>query len=125
MDKKEFKKFGYNFIDWVADYLENLDEYRVCPSIQPGDIKKQLPPEPPLEGEPMDSLFADFRNIILPGLTHWQHPGWFAYFPANNSPASILAELLTAGIGAQWKSWKKQSATGSGKCWVFPMEWPE
>lgn len=106
MDKNEFKKFGYDFIDWVAEYLENLDTYRVTPSIQPGDIKEQLPRRPPVEGESMESIFADFRNIILPGMTHWQHPGWFAYFPANNSPPSILAELLTAGIGAQCMIWK-------------------
>ncbi|MFW6140133.1 MAG: pyridoxal phosphate-dependent decarboxylase family protein [Acidobacteriota bacterium] len=110
MEKKEFKKFGYEFVDWVADYLENVGEYSVCPDLKPGDIKKELPKQAPDKGEPLDKIFKDFKAKIFPGMTHWQHPSWFAYFPANNSPPSVLAELLTAGMGAQCMIWKTSPA---------------
>ncbi len=110
MDGDEFRQWGYRFVDWVADYFENVGQYPVRPALQPGDIKKQLPKEAPQQGEPMDSVFADFQNIVLPGMTHWQHPSWFAYFSANNSPPSVLAELLTAGMGAQCMVWETSPA---------------
>ena len=110
MDKEEFKKYGYQFVDWVAEYLSEMEKYPVSSVLKPGDVRRKLPSEPPKKGESMDSLFRDFKDIILPGITHWQHPSWFAYFPANNSPPSILAELLTAGMGAQCMSWKTSPA---------------
>ncbi|MBE0461163.1 MAG: aminotransferase class V-fold PLP-dependent enzyme [Candidatus Aminicenantes bacterium] len=110
MEKESFKKFGYQFIDWVADYLSELEKYPVCSQVKPGQIKNQLPKNPPKEGESMEEIFMDFQRIIIPGITHWQHPSWFAYFPANNSPASILAELLTAGMGSQCMIWKTSPA---------------
>ncbi len=87
-------------MDWVADYLEEAGKYLVCSPVILGQIRNQLPPQAQEKREPMEKIFQDFQKIILPGITHWQHPSWFAYFPANNSPPSILAELLTAGIGA-------------------------
>lgn len=110
MDKKNFRRFGYEFVDWVADYFENVEKYPVRAQVKPGDIKKSLPSAPPARGEDMEKIFQDFREIIIPGITHWQHPGWFAYFPSNNSPASVLAELLTAGIGAQCMVWQTSPA---------------
>ncbi len=110
MNKDEFKKHGYKFVDWVADYMNEIETYPVCSPLKPGDVKQKIPPQPPQEGESMESLFKDFQNIILPGMTHWQHPSWFAYFPANASPPSILAELLTAGLGAQCMIWKTSPA---------------
>lgn len=110
MDKEEFKRFGYKFVDWVANYLNEAGKYPVCSPLKPGQIRNQLPPQPPLNGESMDKIFQDFEKIIIPGMTHWQHPSWFAYFPANNSPPSILAELLTAGLGAQCMIWKTSPA---------------
>ncbi len=110
MDKEEFKKTGYAFIDWVSDYLTEVGSYPVKSEVMPGQIRNRLPLEAPLEGEQMEEIFKDFQEIILPGITHWQHPNWFAYFPANNSPASILAELLTAGIGAQCMVWQTSPA---------------
>jgi len=101
MDREEFKKFGYQFVDWVVDYLEDVGKFLVCSPLKPGQMKSRLPLQPPLQAESMQDIFRDFQEIIVPGITHWQHPSWFAYFPANNSPPSILAELLTAGIGAQ------------------------
>jgi aromatic-L-amino-acid decarboxylase len=110
MDKNSFRKFGYKFVDWVADYFEGVEKYSVCSQVKPGEIKNHLPASPPLKAEPMDTIFNDFEKIITPGITHWQHPSWFAYFPANNSPASVLAELLTAGVGAQCMSWQTSPA---------------
>ena len=110
MDKETFRKYGHEIVDWIADYLENVRQYPVRSTVSPGDIKSQLPSEPPAEGEDMALIWKDFQEIILPGMTHWQHPGWFAYFPANNSPASVLGELLTAGIGAQCMSWETSPA---------------
>ena len=105
-----FRKHGHEFIDWLADYFENIERYPVKPDVQPGDIIKKLPQSPPESGEQMDGIFQDFKEIIIPGITHWQHPGWMAYFPANNSPASVLAEVLTAGLGAQCMSWQTSPA---------------
>ena len=110
MDKETFRKFGYKFVDWVADYFEGVEKYPVCSQVKPGEIKNHLPASPSLQAEPMDKIFEDFKKIISPGITHWQHPSWFAYFPANNSPPSVLAELLTAGLGAQCMSWQTSPA---------------
>ena len=121
MDKDEFKQFGYRFVDWVADYLTRIEEYPVLSQVKPGEIKSQLPAQPPIQGEPLEGVFEDFQNIILPGITHWQHPSWFAYFPANNSPPSILAELLTAGIGAQCMVW--QTSPAAAELEEVVLEW--
>ena len=121
MDKDEFKQFGYRFVDWVADYLADIEEYPVLSQVKPGEIKSQLPAQPPIQGEPLEGVFEDFQNIILPGITHWQHPSWFAYFPANNSPPSILAELLTAGIGAQCMVW--QTSPAAAELEEVVLEW--
>ena len=110
MENETFRDFGHRFVDWVADYLEGAEKYPVLAAVKPGEIKARLPVEPPTRPEPMERIFADFREIILPGITHWQHPGWFGYFPANNSPASVLAEILTAGLGSQWMVWQTSPA---------------
>jgi aromatic-L-amino-acid decarboxylase len=121
MEKEEFRRLGHELVDWVADYLENLERFRVVPSILPGEIKRQLPVSPPEEAEDWSKILEDFQQIIIPGMTHWQHPGWFAYFPANNSPASILAEILTAGLGAQCMSW--QTSPAATELEEVVMEW--
>ncbi|MBC8315458.1 MAG: aspartate aminotransferase family protein [Bacteroidales bacterium] len=105
MDTKDFREHAHQIVDWMADYLEQIGEYPVTPQISPGDIKKQLPGSAPLNSESFEEIFADFKSIILPGMTHWQHPGFFAYFPANNSEPSILAEMLTATMGSQCMLW--------------------
>ncbi len=110
MDISRFRTSGHELIDWVADYLENIEERPVRSRVAPGEIASQLPLEPPREGESMDVIFNDFKSLILPGISHWQHPNWHAYFPANNSPESILAELLTAGLGAQGMIWQTSPA---------------
>ncbi len=121
MDKESFRKFGYGFVDWVVDYFDRIEEFPVKSLLKPGDILKKLPEKPPIQGEPMDSIFLDFKEIILPGITHWQHPSWFAYFPANNSPPSVLAELLTAGIGAQCMVW--QTSPAAAELEEVVLEW--
>ncbi len=110
MENEVFRRMGHRFVDWIADYFENVENFPVRAGVEPGEIKKRLPLGPPARPESMDLVFKDFEDIILPGITHWQHPGWFAYFPANNSPPSVLAELLTAGIGAQCMIWQTSPA---------------
>jgi len=110
MKKEMFRQYGYKFIDWLADYFEKIEKYPVLSQVKPGSVLNQLPANPPLEGESLETIFEDFKEIIIPGITHWQHPSWFAYFPANNSPPSVLAELLTAGLGAQCMVWQTSPA---------------
>ena len=106
----EFRRHGHQLIDWMADYMRDVGDLPVTPHVQPGEILGRLPSRPPAEGEPFERLFQDFAEIIVPGMTHWNHPGWFAYFPANNSPPSVLAEMLTATLGAQCMSWATSPA---------------
>jgi aromatic-L-amino-acid decarboxylase len=121
MDKELFKEHGYKFVDWVADYMAGLEKLPVLSQVKPGEIRNKLPLEPPVQGEPMEKLFEDFKEIILPGMTHWQHPSWFAYFPATNSPPSILAELLTAALGAQCMIW--QTSPAAAELEEVVLEW--
>jgi len=106
MDAAEFRRHGYEVVDWIADYLENAEQYPVLSKARPGDIRSQLPDTVPEQGEAMDRILADFRSIILPGVTHWNHPRFFAYFPANHSGPAILGELLSAGLGVNAMSWQ-------------------
>jgi aromatic-L-amino-acid decarboxylase len=110
MDIAEFRRHAHDFVDWMADYLAGVERYPVRAQVKPGDIAARLPLSPPAEGEPMERIFADFTSLILPGMTHWQHPSFFAYFPANSSPPSVLAEMLTATLGAQCMLWQTSPA---------------
>src|SRR6476619_5938107 len=110
MHPDEFRRHAHLLVDWMADYLRDVGTLPVTPGVAPGDIRRQVPNAPPLDPEPFDALFADFQRVILPGMTHWNHPGWFAYFPGNNSPPSILGEMLTATLGAQCMSWATSPA---------------
>lgn len=121
MDNAVFRKQGHAFIDWLADYFENIEQYPVKSPVSPGDILAQLPSGPPAQPVSMEAIFADFKEIIMPGITHWQHPGWFAYFPANNSPESVLAEILTAGLGSQCMIW--QTSPAAAELEERMMEW--
>ncbi len=105
MDKETFKKEGYKLIDYIADYFENTEQYPVTPAVQPGDIFSQLPNAAPDDPEPFERIFKDFDQVILPGMTHWQSPNFFAYFPSNTSYPSILADLLASGMNAQCMVW--------------------
>lgn len=105
MKNNDFRKSAHEFVDWMADYLENIEQYPVKSQVKPGQIKSQLPDLPPLQGESMDAIFSDFKNIIIPGITHWQHPSFHAYFPGNSSKPSVLAEMLTSTLGVQAMIW--------------------
>jgi aromatic-L-amino-acid decarboxylase len=121
MDKESFRRYGHQFVDWVVEYFEKIETLPVKPELKPGDVRKTLPQNPPVQGESMDTIYHDFQNIVLPGITHWQHPSWFAYFPANNSPPSVLAEILTSGIGAQCMIW--QTSPAAAELEEVVMEW--
>ena len=106
MDTNEFRKHAHKLVDWIADYYENIEEYPVKSQVNPGDILTQLPDAIPLEGEPMEEIFSDFEKILLPGITHWQHPKFFAYFPSNSSFPSLLGEMLISALGVQTMKWE-------------------
>ena len=110
LDSKSFRVQAHQFADWMADYLENIENYPVKSQVRPGTVYGQLPDAAPSQGESVDAIMSDFEKIILPGITHWQHPKFFAYFPANSSYASVLAEMLTATIGAQCMLWDTSPA---------------
>ncbi|MCB9228201.1 MAG: aspartate aminotransferase family protein [Deltaproteobacteria bacterium] len=110
MEGDEFRKTAHETVDWICDYLEGIEGYPVVPGTAPGEIRSQLPDAPPEKGESMEQILEDFRQIIVPGMTHWQHPGFMAYFPANHSQPSLLAEMLTAALGAQCMSWQTSPA---------------
>src|SRR3972149_1860717 len=105
MTPEEFRRYGHMVVDWVAEYLENVEKYPVRPRVPPGEVRAKLPAEPPQDGEPFESILRDVDEIIMPGITHWQSPGFFAYFPGNSSPPSVLGELLAAGLGVQGMMW--------------------
>jgi len=121
MDIPQFRSHAHNLVDWMADYLENVRDLPVKAQVEPGEIIGELPTEPPNEGEAFESIFDDFNRIIMPGMTHWQHPSFHAYFPANSSPPSLLAEMLTSTIGAQCMSWQTSPAATELEQRV--MEW--
>ncbi len=110
MESEEFRRHGHQIVDWIADYFDNVEQYAVKSKVAPGEINNKLPQSAPNQGEPFEQIMADFNQIIMPGISHWQHPGWFAYFPANNSPASVLAEMLTASLGVQGMIWDTSPA---------------
>lgn len=105
MTPDEFRQHGHTLIDWIADYLEHIEQHPVTSAVQPGEVRSQLPAHPPSAPEPFTDVIADLDRVIVPGLTHWQHPSFFAYFPGNSSYASILGELVSAGLGVQGMSW--------------------
>jgi len=107
MNAAEFRKYGYQMIDYVADYYEKLKDkkYPVFPSTKPGDVIKLLPKEAPLDGEPFEEIQKDIDRILVPNMTHWQHPNFFAFFPSNTSFPSILGELLSSGFGVNGMMW--------------------
>ena len=110
MDSDEFRKYGHEIVEWIARYYETVEQYPVRSRNVPGAVKDALPKIPPTESESFDLFLKDFDKIIMPGITHWQSPSFFAYFPANSSPPSVLAEMLTAALGAQCMIWETSPA---------------
>ncbi|MFX1517312.1 MAG: pyridoxal phosphate-dependent decarboxylase family protein [Promethearchaeota archaeon] len=105
MELNDFQKFGHQLVDWMVEYLKNVEKYPVKSQVAPKEIINQLPLAAPIKGENFQDIFTDFEKIIIPGITHWQSPNFFAYFPANSSYASMLAEMLMTTLGAQCMSW--------------------
>ena len=110
MTPDDFRQHGREVIDWIADYMEQVEQYPVLSRVAPGDIRTQLPDSAPLQGESFDQILDDVNQVILPGITHWQSPNFFGYYPANTSPPSILGELLAAGLGVQGMLWTTSPA---------------
>jgi aromatic-L-amino-acid/L-tryptophan decarboxylase len=121
MDIAEFRRHAHRTVDWMADFLESVETRPVRAQVKPGEIAAQLAAAPPEAGEPMEAIFADFERVVMPGITHWQHPGFLAYFPANSSPPSLLAEMLTATLGAQCMLWQTSPAATEMETRV--MDW--
>jgi aromatic-L-amino-acid/L-tryptophan decarboxylase len=110
MSPEEFRKFGYQIVDWIADYRTNVAEYPVMSTIQPGSVRDRLPSSPPETPEPFDAILKDIDQLILPGVTHWNHPNYFAYFPSNASLSSVLGDLICSGIGGIGLNWQSMPA---------------
>ena len=110
MNNDEFRKQAHQFVDWMGDYYEEVEKYPVKSKVKPGEVGARIPPSPPSRGEGMEKIFKDFKDIIIPGITHWQSPNFFAYFTANSSYPSVLAEMLTATLGAQCMIWETSPA---------------
>lgn len=106
----EFRAAGHRLIDWIADYLQNIERHQVLSGVQPGEIENRFPERPSNAGRPYDELIADFESKIVPGITHWNHPAFFAYFAITASQAGILGELLTAAVNANGMVWKTSPA---------------
>ena len=103
---KDFRPQAHRLADWIADYLENPERFPVLSRVQPGDIRDALPADAPEQGEDFDAIFADFERILLPGVTHWNHPGFFAYFAITSSAPGVLAEFLSAALNQQAMLWR-------------------
>jgi aromatic-L-amino-acid/L-tryptophan decarboxylase len=106
MSAADFKSFGYKLIDWASEYLNEIEKYKVLPDIRPGEIKSRLPRHPNYAGEDFNKIISDFDNIIIPGITHWNHPGFMAYFNSTSSVPGILAELLIATLNVNSMLWR-------------------
>ena len=110
MTPEEFRRFGHELVDWVAAYREGIREFPVMSRVAPGDVRRRFPEDPPVQGGHLPEALDAFRKDILPGITHWNHPGFFAYFPSNSDLASVLADLLSSGLGVQGMSWQTSPA---------------
>ncbi len=110
MDSREFRDSGHALVDWIADYLEHAERYPVLARVKPGDIAASLPAAAPEEAEPFDAIMADVERILMPGVTHWNHPGFFAYFAITGSAPGVLADFLSAALNQQAMLWRTSPA---------------
>ena len=110
MSINEFKKNGYEAIDWIADYYNNIESFPVLSQVEPGELRKNLPQDPPQVGEKFNNILEDMNDKIIPGITHWQSPNFFAYFPCNSTGPAILGDLLSSGLGIQGMLWASSPA---------------
>jgi aromatic-L-amino-acid decarboxylase len=110
MTPEEFRRAGRETIDWIARYLEEIERFPVLSQVKPGEVRSRMPAQPPEQGEPFESVLRDLDRIVVPGLTHWQSPSFFAYFPANSSPPAVLGDLVSSGLGVQGMLWATSPA---------------
>ena len=110
MNPEEFRQVGHQLIDWIADYRARVADFPVMAQTQPGEVRAQLPAAPPETGESFDGIFRDLQQIIVPGMSHWQSPRFFGYFPANSELSSVLGDFLSAGFGVIGLSWQSSPA---------------
>src|ERR1700758_1596579 len=110
MTPEEFRRHGHAMVDWIADYQSRVETFPVLSQVKPGQIRASLPADPPARGEPFEALLKDVERLILPGVTHWQSPNFFAYFPCNASGPGILGDLLSSGLGVQGMLWSTSPA---------------
>lgn len=110
IDPETFRQYGYQVVDWIADYFANIDDYPVLSRVEPGEVKGRLPAEFPAQPEPMSDILDDFEDVIVPGITHWNHPSFFAYFGITGSMPGILGELLSAALNVNGMLWKTSPA---------------
>jgi aromatic-L-amino-acid decarboxylase len=110
MTTEEFRRFGHRLVDWIADYRATVGRHPVMSRAQPGSIRTQLPASPPEQPEPFDAVFRDLDAVLVPGLSHWQHPRFFGYFPSNAELSSVLGDFLSTGLGVLGLSWQSSPA---------------
>lgn len=110
MTPEEFRRYGHELIDWIADYRAKVAAYPVMSQAAPGDIKKNIPDSPPEQAEDFAAVLADLERVVMPGLSHWQHPSFFGYFPSNGLLASVLGDFASTGLGVLGLSWQSSPA---------------
>jgi aromatic-L-amino-acid/L-tryptophan decarboxylase len=125
MTPDDFRRYGRAVVDWIADYHQRIESFPVLSRVQPGEIRAVLPPDAPAQGEPFEKILADVDRLILPGITHWQSPNFYAFFPCNASGPAILADLLSSGLGVQGMLWSSSPACTELEThvldWLVPM----
>jgi len=121
MDTNTFRRIGHELVDWIAEYRDHIESFPVMSQVKPGEIRAMMPAEPPQHGLGLDEIAATLNKIVMPGITHWNHPGFFAYFPANADYSSVLADIVTAGLGAQGMSW--QTSPSATEVEEVVMDW--
>lgn len=125
MTPEEFRRHGHEVVDWIADYYARIESLPVLSRVKPGEVRAALPANPPAKGESFNTILADINKIVLPGVTHWQSPNFFAYFPANASGPAILGDLLSSGLGVQGMLWSTSPACTELETrvldWLVPM----
>src|SRR4030095_13999682 len=110
MTPEEFRRHGHALVDWIADYVETIERFPVASPVTPGAVRAALPLHPPAAPEPLEDVLADLDRVIVPGLTHWQHPSFFAYFPSNSELSSVLGDYISTGLGVLRLSWQSSPA---------------
>nr|MDQ3744587.1 pyridoxal-dependent decarboxylase [Acidobacteriota bacterium] len=111
MSAEEFRRYGHEVIDWIADYFAHPEKYPVLAQVEPGELRSKLPASPPRSGEPMPEILADVERLVVPAITHWNHPSFFAYFATSSSAPGVFGELLSAAFDTKAMLWRTSPAS--------------